>query len=90
MNYNEKITILKEKLDKAFKGQENFRTHLKNIKIGDTVHEGGSYGDFHPQIVKEIDIEGCRILTLEKSINKLEWVNSFYVQDEDGKFNWIH
>lgn len=88
-NYVEDIINYRKELVNKIIAQAKFRKKLSNLKLGQTVYEYGSYGDYFPQIIKEIDIEGCRILTLEESINKIKWRNGYHIKLDNGSFEWI-
>lgn len=80
--YPEKIKELQEKLEKTQKKFDKFKKALSKLKVGDTVYEHGMWDDYHPQIVKKIDLENGKLLTHEKSINVTKWTSSFYLLDK--------
>lgn len=92
MNYNEKISEKKNELSELENKKLVFQNILKELKIGDKVYEQQcrylDY-DYHPQIIKEIDIDNCRVLVYEESINVEKWITSFHLYDENFK-NYIY
>lgn len=43
--------------------------------------------DYHPQIIKEIDIDNCKILIYEESIKVKKWRSCFHLyNDLTGEF----
>lgn len=92
MNYTKEIIKTENKLNNLKNDKEEFQQILGTLKIGDTVYEEQARFldcDYHPQIIKEIDIDNCRVLTYEVSIRSEKWVTCFHLyNDSTDKFDF--
>lgn len=80
--YNPHISFM----NSLVKKQDKFKQLLTTLKIGDIIYEEQSRFidyDYHPQTIRKIDIDNCKILTYEESINVEKWIESFHIYNKE-------
>jgi len=90
MNYTEQIFSLKRTLGELSEKRTKFRRKLRRLKVGDMLIGIKShfwYNEYYPQIIKQIDIDNCKVLVYDELDKTEKWMNSFYVYD--GKLKTI-
>jgi len=64
-----------------------FQLYLNTLNIGDTVYDQQpryiEY-NYHPQVIKQIDIENCELLVTENGIDSR--IRKFHVLNQNGEF----
>jgi hypothetical protein len=88
MNYKEEILETENKLNNLKNNRDKFQQLLKTLKVGDVVYEEQARFldyDYHPQIIKEIDIDNCKVLTYEESIKAEKWVTCFHLYNKETR-----
>jgi len=88
-NLIEDITETKARLEHLLERKEKFQALLRTLEIGGEVYLSGAHGgwdeEYYPQVIKQIDVEGCKIQVHEKSINVTKWVSTFYTYNDTTK-----
>lgn len=80
---NEEIIELENKLEELKKYKSKLQELLKTLKVGDLVYIHGIYDDYFPQIIEHIDIDKCLLYVYEKSIDKKDIIQNFYLLIND-------
>ena len=94
MKYTEEILETQNKLNNLKNQKDKFQQLLKTLKVGDTVYEEQPRFldcDYHPQIIREIDVDNCKLMTYEESIKVEKWVTCFHLYNEEArKFDFYY